>query len=180
MIVRRPYGLPVHPTELVAASQNVCGRGVDDDFLTREERQPQVQAVVGLHFVVHQAGQLRIVVRTTAAEAVGHTDNGAQAWHGVLQCERRIVAGGVLGRRQFGILPILPAGYIIGIGKIILEMMQRHVVEKEEVEALAIAVAVRSNLTDTCPVGLGKRQPAIVLVVTFGFQQAAIAVVPGA
>ena len=57
--------------------------------------------------------------------------------------------------------------------------MQRHVVEEEEVEALAIAVAVRSNLTDTCPVGLGKRQPAIVLVVTFGFQQAAITIVPG-
>ena len=58
---------------------------------------------------------------TAAAEAVGHTDYGAQARHRVLQCERCIVAGGVLGRRQFGILPILPSGYIIGVGKIILE-----------------------------------------------------------
>ena len=106
------HRLPVHTPELVAAAQYVGGRGVNDDLLRWQEGQPYVEAVAGLHLVVHQTGPFGIVPRTPATETVSQAQDGAQAGKRPLDNDGGIVARGILGDGQLrmtrGIYKIKP------------------------------------------------------------------------
>ena len=86
---------------------------MDNHLSACQESQSQIEAVIRFHLIVHQAGTCRIMVRTPAAETIRHTDDGMQTGNGVLHYRSCIVAGGILGHSQFGILLILAFGDIV-------------------------------------------------------------------
>lgn len=104
MVRRGQHGTTVHPPELVEPAEDVRGRSGEDDFRAEQEGQPQVEAVVGLRLIVHQAGEGGIVPRATAGVGVRQAEDEAQAGDGPSEDEGGIVARGILGRGQFGVL----------------------------------------------------------------------------
>lgn len=97
----------VNPAELIAPPQDIGGRSMYDDFSGWKESNAHIQAVVGLHLVIHQSWQLGVVPRAPAAETVGQAQNTAQARKAPLDNNRGVMARGILGRSQLRITPRL-------------------------------------------------------------------------
>ena len=163
---------PVHAPELVATPQYVGGRGVDDDLLRGQEGQAHVEAVAGLHLVVHQTGPFGVVPRTPATETVSQAQDSAQAGKRPLDNDGGIVARGILGDGQLGVATCPTARQVVGIRQAVFQVPERRAVGQEEVDTLAVAVAAgsqhRSRLSSALPQG----QAAVLLVIDLHLGQA--------